>query len=114
SANAEDVPGNEVINATNGGAVTIFYGSASGLRTDNAKMLTIASVGFPEFDDAFFGDALAAGDFNGDGRDDLAIGADGADMVFVARGSASGLVLQGEAEGRNNSFFGFALAVGDI
>jgi hypothetical protein len=58
-------------------------------------------VGVAEADD-FFGSALAAGDFNGDGFDDLAIGVpfesfaanfDG--VVNVIYGSASGLTATG-------------------
>lgn len=44
-----------------------------------------------------FGGALAAGDFNGDGRSDLAIGAPSENnftgAVFVVRGSASSTLL---------------------
>lgn len=68
---------------------------------------------------ALFGHALAAGDFDGDGFDDLAIGAPGEDVsghdhagaVFVLRGSASGL-LEGAAH--KGDWFGHALAAGDF
>jgi hypothetical protein len=112
AANAEDVGA-----ATNGGAVTVFYGSATGLRTDNALALTIATAGFPTSDNAYFGDALAAGDFNGDGLDDLAIGADGIGRVFLAVGTTSGLSLQTNGSLGSNQkgdFYGFALAAGDV
>ena len=77
-----------------------------------------------------FGRALAVGDFNGDGYDDLAIGAPRArdpeggrgGIVYVAYGSAQGLVT---GSGSNNRLdantlddegarFGFALAAGDF
>jgi hypothetical protein len=112
SANAENVSA-----ATDGGAVTVFYGSAAGLRTDNAKMLTIATAGFPSTDGAFFGSALAAGDFDGDGDDDLAIGAPGMGFVFQAKGGAAGLSLSSSSARFANGgddLHGFSLAAGDI
>jgi hypothetical protein len=50
------------------GSVTILYGSKHGLTTKNAQRFAgpIGNTGF--------GSALASGDFNHDGRDDLAVG----------------------------------------
>src|SRR5262245_54975983 len=53
---------------------------------------------FADPDDRF-GAAMAFGDFNDDGFDDLAVGVPGEDghgAVAVFRGSAAGLVLQGQ------------------
>jgi hypothetical protein len=75
-----------------------------------------------------FGSALAVGDFDGDGFDDLAVGTPNEDykhlddgVVFVFPGSASGLgngyyIHQGMAGESGDEFdlFGFALAAGDF
>ena len=69
-----------------------------------------------------FGAALAGGDFNRDGRADLAIGTPGRDRVAVVYGSSSGLTETGPgplladdvAERPQVSDFGHALAAGDL
>jgi hypothetical protein len=83
------------------GAVTIIYGSRKGLIEQRNQTFTLATPGVNGVPStqAWFGTALAIGDFNGDGRDDLAIGTilqdvDGqedAGQVNVLYGSASGL-----------------------
>ena len=55
---------------TNGGTVTVFAGSASGLRTDPARTIRGRQVGVGEL-----GTAVAVGDVNGDGRGDVLAGA---------------------------------------
>lgn len=58
------------------GAVNVLYGSSSGLSASGDQQWHQNSdrvLGAAENDD-LFGSALAAGDFNGDGRADLAIG----------------------------------------
>jgi len=86
----------------NAGAVNVIYGSASGLSaTVKPDQIFEQGLGdleqMPEFPDNF-GYSLAAGDFNNDQRDDLAVGvpnegvAQGFDgIVQVIYGSSSGL-----------------------
>ena len=118
-----------------GGGVWIFYGGATGLHLDQPQHVTQDTEGVPddmeEYD--FFGGALAAGDLNGDGRDDLAVGAKGetvngaerAGAVFVLYGSATGLTTIGaqlitqDTEGvpshaEPHDGFGTAVAIGDM
>jgi hypothetical protein len=117
----------------NAGAVYILYGSTSGLATTGAQRLTQASLGSVDQTGAEFGIALAAGDFNGDGHADLAIGAPGetvnsaanAGIVYAVYGSAAGLSVAGNQYWTQESLnlgsvsktgdqFGAALAVGDF
>jgi hypothetical protein len=117
------------------GAVNIFYGSAVGLATTGNQLFTQSSPGIPELAERTdeFGSALAAGDFNNDGRDDLAIGApkenvngsNQAGTVIVLYGGRAGLSttgsqnwhqgspgIAGDVEGGDN--FGSSLATGDF
>jgi hypothetical protein len=58
------------------GAVNVLNGSAAGLRGSGSQYFTQNSPGVWSTTEAFdlFGDALAAGDFDNDGFDELAIG----------------------------------------
>ena len=112
-----------------GGAVTVLYGSSGGLRGEGSQELL--QPGGPQ-EDATFGAVLTAGDFNGDGRVDLAVGAPGTHRsalgtgsVVVFRGGSARLaadrstVLLGRtsAPGPNHDEderFGSTLAVGDL
>jgi hypothetical protein len=88
-----------------GGAVTITYGASTGLSTRTPVRITQDTTGVPgtsEKGDAF-GWSLAAGDTNGDGYTDIAVGVSeeslgskaDAGSVVVLRGSASGLTGSG-------------------
>jgi hypothetical protein len=94
--------GQTVSGAVNAGAVMVTYGSASGIGASGAQLFNRNNDGltFTPTQDDRFGDALAAGDFDGDDDDDLAIGIshalcpDGttaAGAVVVLNGSASGI-----------------------
>ena len=75
-------PGEDVSGMVDAGAVNVIYGSATGLRTRRPPMASKtkygikgsrACVGALEAGDRF-GSTLVAGDFDGDGYEDLAVG----------------------------------------
>lgn len=78
------VPGEDEGLDTDCGAVHILFGSSSGLRGLVDEFWTQGSTGVKGFrqDSDMFGSALAAGDFNGDGFSDLAIGVPLEDSVI--------------------------------
>lgn len=80
-------PGMAVNGLVNSGAVLIFYGDATEVITTKFSQVFHqdrgAMPGLQEKGDSF-GWTLAAGDFNGDDVDDLAIGAPGEDIGRVA------------------------------
>ncbi|MDQ0812195.1 hypothetical protein QFZ63_003909 [Streptomyces sp. B3I7] len=90
------------------GRVTVWYGSSTGPSSTSARITQSTSgvAGSPEHDDAF-GDSVSAGDVNGDGYQDLAVGVYGekigdveyAGGVHVLRGGAPGLT------GKNSQWF---------
>jgi fibronectin type 3 domain-containing protein len=98
----------EEVNSQDNGAVNVLYGSSSGLTVTGNQFWHQSSVdvvGAAEYDDSF-GYALAIGDFDGDGYDDLAIGVPGeapddenqiweAGGVNVLYGASSGLTASG-------------------
>lgn len=114
---------------SNDGLVSVIPGSSAGLTTSGN--VTLQQTGwvanFSETDDEF-GRGLASGDFDGDGRDELAIGAAGEDSgegrvhVFQRGGSSwsvqltrldqdvSGMAGAGDLDER----FGHALVAGDF
>jgi hypothetical protein len=117
------------------GAVNVLDGSANGLTSAGSQLFFQGGGGVPDaaepFD--FFGNALAAGDFDNDGFIDLAIGVPGEDIgtiadagaVNVLYGSASGLSAAGGQFFSQNTpgvfggaetedGFGSALGVGDF
>jgi hypothetical protein len=82
-----------VINGQEGGAVVVFYGSRQGLVKRTGQLWSQASRGVPDDPDFYnigctpddceesfgdgFGNDLAAGDFDGNGYQDLAVGVPG-------------------------------------
>jgi|CXWL01.1.fsa_nt_gi hypothetical protein len=102
-------PGEDVAGVTNAGAVNVLYQGSDGIDTIAPRQQLWQQgdpglPGLPAIND-YFGAALTAGDFDGDGFTDLAIGAseatvDGlalAGAVRVLYGSATGLVGRDEA-----------------
>jgi hypothetical protein len=126
------VTGEAIAGAANVGAVHVFYGSSGGLQTTASQLWSqeTPNVRDSAEPDDRFGAATAAGDFDGDGFDDLAIGAPGeegnAGAVSILYGSAAA----GLTVARNQLFwqntpgipgdpatldgFGTALAAGDF
>jgi disulfide bond formation protein DsbB len=114
------------------GVVHVLYGSATvGLTAAGSQLWSQDSPGIAGGAEAgdIFGFALAAGDFNGDTRADLAIGAPGensfAGVVHVLYGSGTGLTAAGNQLWSQDSpgiagvaeagdAFGLALAAGDF
>ena len=83
-------PGETISQAggASGGAVFVFLGTDHGPSTENGYLLHQDNIGFTgtSKDDDLFGASLAVGNFNGDSRLDLAIGAPGKNpggRVFV-------------------------------
>jgi hypothetical protein len=132
---AVGVPGESVGTATQAGAVSVLYGSATGLTSSGNQFWNQNASGIP--DSAETGDELgfagATGDVNGDGFADLAIGVPGEDLsgvtdagaVEVLLGSSAGLTATGSAlwsEGTagvpgslaSGDQFGASLAVSDL
>ncbi|HEY1486022.1 MAG TPA: FG-GAP repeat protein [Micromonosporaceae bacterium] len=82
------------------GEVGIAYGSASGLQQPAQwiDQSTASVPGVAETDDGF-GNTLAAGDFNGDGVADLAIGVPNESNGSVAHGGSVTVVLGSKTQG---------------
>jgi FG-GAP repeat protein len=126
----------DVGTANQAGAVNVLYGSPSGLSSTGNQLWHQDSPAVPEGaeENDSFGSALAAGDFNNDGRADLAAGvsgeglgtADGAGAVNTFYGTASGLAASDTSQlwhqdrpgmldvADAGDQFGFALAAGDF
>jgi hypothetical protein len=107
------IPLQNVDGATLAGAVAVIYGRSSGLNASGDQLWTQASSGIaetPENSD-LFGSGLAAGDFDRDGADDLAIGVpqesvgavSGAGAVHVLFGSSAGLTNANDQYWHQNS-----------
>ncbi len=117
------------------GAVHVLYGSPSGLTSTGAQFWheNVEGIAAKCQDQDWFGSALAAGDFNNNGRSDLAIGVPGklrsgflgAGAVHVLYGHGAGLTSSGSQLWSQNTtgilgdcaigdHFGDALAAGSF
>ena len=128
-------PFEDVGSVFDAGAINVLYGSAADLSVTGDQVFFQGGggiAGVAESSD-FFGAALAAGDFNNDGADDLAIGAPFEDVgsaldagaINVLYGSAAKLNAAGNQQffqggggvvgvAEDGDSFGFALGVGDF
>jgi hypothetical protein len=132
---AVGVRGEVIGGFTFAGAVNVLYGSSSGLTASGDQFWHQNSAGVNDAveQEDLFGSSLAAGDFDGDEYDDLAIGAFDEDIsgtpeagaVNVLYGSSSGLTSTGDQfwhqdspgikdEVELNELFGWSLAAGDF
>ncbi len=91
-------PGEDVGSLVNTGAVMVLYGSPNGFSAESASEPLLYQdgglAGFTEASD-FVGAALAAGDFNCDGHDDLAIGVPGESIDGKNNAGAVSLIFGG-------------------
>ncbi|MCZ6689541.1 MAG: M4 family metallopeptidase [Planctomycetota bacterium] len=128
---AVGAPYEDVGNKVDSGFVAVLFGGAGGLST-NAERLTQTHVGGKNESGDMFGFALAAGNFDGDAYDDLAMGGPGEDlngvqntgMVNILYGGNGGLlpVSRKERIDQNTAFginqagdqFSLTLAAGNF
>ncbi len=108
------IPGEDIGSLVNAGAVSVIYGSATGLRASGAKgpnnqfwnQNIVVVLDIAESFDRF-GEAIAVGDFNNDGFDDLAIGVPGESIAAVGEAGAGAMnVIYGSATGLQATGFG--------
>ncbi|MFI6874709.1 FG-GAP-like repeat-containing protein [Streptomyces sp. NPDC050400] len=81
------------------GSITIQYGSSAGPTNARKKVITQATAGVPgagEDDDAF-GASLSAGDVNGDGRAEVAVGVPG-ESLGATTGTGAVVLLKGASK----------------
>ncbi len=132
---AVGVPGETALINSAAGSIHVFYGSAAGITTTGEQFFhQLNAGGFLEPNEAF-GSSLAAADFNGDGRDDIAIGTpedgdvllnnDDFGVVNIMYGSGGGITTSGAFQikqedlgtgesSEENDHFGATLGAGDF
>jgi hypothetical protein len=120
---------------TDAGVVHVLFGSATGTKTSGSQMFTQDTANVPDTAEAGdrFGAAIATGDVNNDGYDDVAVGVPGenvgsisdAGAVHLMLGSSTGLRATGSQFWTQDSSgipdaaqtadrFGSSLAFGDF
>jgi hypothetical protein len=90
------------------GIVQVAYGTSLGLRSTGAQVWSLENpIFFGSWENDHYGGALAAGDFNGDGADDLAVGVPdalwdtqaGTGFVHIIYGRVQGVFADGFESG---------------
>lgn len=97
------------------GKIWIYYGAAGGMQESSLTMIT-----GPVYDTRFAAEVAGVGDVNGDGFDDVAVGATGVDVtasdagaMYVYYGSAAGIATSPSATLYGSAYydlFGWAIA----
>jgi hypothetical protein len=114
------VPQEDIGSKVDAGMVHVLWGSTSGIRTTGDLSLHQNSSGVPGVseDGDLFGASLAIGDFDGDGYEDLAVGAPGetmglytsrAGMVNLFRGHAGGLSASASSLKQATTYFPWSI-----
>lgn len=112
------------------GALVVARGASGGIAASRVQVVSQGSAGIPGTpeENDFFGGALAVGDLDGDGIDDLAASAlreDDIGMVWLIRGGSAGLLSapatvlsenspQINAFGQPGEGFGYGLRILDV
>ncbi len=130
---AVGIPGEDIEVGVNpivdAGAIELYFGSAAGITTAGAYIITDDDTINAAQAGAAYGFSLASGNFNGNAHDDLIVGVPGKNtsgpanhgVVEVLYGSAAGIVTGGAQLLNASSFgdapstnaqFGFAVAAG--
>ncbi len=121
----------EDYNLVDAGIVHVFYGAAGGITGGRDQVFTqdVDGLGGVEEANDHFGYAVAAGDFNGDGYADLAIGCPDEDLeiftltnagqVYILYGSSTGLTLASyqmwfQPDGASGNRYGQVLTSADF
>jgi hypothetical protein len=97
------------------GAVHVIYGSAGKLTEVGDQLFYATMLGDSPAVGEIFGASLAWGDFNGDLKTDLAIGAPGASKVYIVYGTSAGLSVTASQmwqPAQPDSWFAGVMAVG--